>query len=30
MSTVKFSDNDIDNFLLLLRKVVYLYKFMDE
>lgn len=30
MSTVKFSNNDIDNFLLLLRKVVYLYKFMDE
>lgn len=30
MGTVKFSNNDIDNFFLLLRKVVYLYKFMDE
>ena len=30
MSTVTFSNNDIDNFLLFLRKVVYLYEFMDE
>lgn len=30
MGTVKFFNNDIDNFFLLLRKVVYLYKFMDE
>ena len=26
----KFSDHDIDKFILLLRKDVYLYKYMDD
>ena len=30
MNTFKFSNNDINNFLLLLRKVFYPYIFMDD
>ena len=30
MNTFKFSNNDISNFLLLLRKGFYPYKFMDD
>ena len=29
-NTFKFSDNDINNFILLLRKSVYPYEYMDE
>ena len=29
-NTFKFSDNDINKFILLLRKGVYLYEYMDD
>ena len=29
-NTFKFSNNDINKFIFLLRKIVYLYEYMDE